>query len=91
MKWNDRLKAMRAVATQPEKQNISVMTTAINCQNPVSSPFGSSQFGHSSKFGCDLSPVDLEIILQERIAIMIFDGGLSEAEAVQIARRESGV
>ncbi len=34
------------------------------------------------------TPGELETILQERIAIMIFDGGLSEAEAVQIANAE---
>jgi len=36
------------------------------------------------------TPADLEIIRQERIAIMRFDGGLSEAEAVRIATEEVG-
>lgn len=91
MKWNDKLKTMRAGATKREKQSMPVMTTDNNCQNSqekgILSVNGSSQFGHSSKYGFDYTSGDLETILQERIAIMMFDGGLSEAEAVRLAGR----
>lgn len=83
MKWNDRLKALRDGATRPEKQTMPGIATDINCQNSILSVIGSSQFGHISKFGSDYTPDDLETIFQERIAIMMFDGGLSEAEAVR--------
>ena len=89
MKWNERLKSMRiGVEATPEKQTMPEMSTDNNCQNSqkgILSVNGSSQFGHSSKFGCDYAPGDLETILQERIAIMMYDGGLSEAEAVRLA------
>lgn len=94
MKWNDRLKAMQAYPTKAEKQTTPGIATDINCQNTqkgILSVIGSSQFGHSSKFASDYTPGDLETILQERIAIMMFDGGLSEAEAVRLARREVGI
>ncbi|CAN5385043.1 hypothetical protein BH20ACI2_BH20ACI2_09800 [soil metagenome] len=55
---------------------------------------GSCEYGHSLKFNIEsLTPSereDYETVLQERVAIMMFDGGLSEAEAVRIASDEVG-
>jgi hypothetical protein len=98
MKWNDRLKAMRRVPLGAlEKQSVSVMEGAKRCQNYQKgdmAPFGTSQLGRSLKFNIEsLTPSerdDYEMILQERIAIMMFDGGLSEADATRIATEEVG-
>ncbi len=95
MKWNNRLKAMQpGKIVTPEKQTMSVLDTDKRCQNLLSSPFGTSQLGRGLKFNIEsLTPSereDYEIILQERIAIMMFDGGLSEADATRIASQEVG-
>jgi len=98
MKWNDKLKAMQSVSTlTPEKQTMSVLTTDNNCQNSqkgILAVNGSCDYGHTLKFNVEsLTPLereDYEIILRERIAIMMFDGGLSEADATRIATDEVG-
>ncbi|MGB7069115.1 MAG: hypothetical protein WBD22_06440 [Pyrinomonadaceae bacterium] len=97
MKWNDRLKAMQSGKTFPlEKQNIPELSTAINCQNSkrgILAVNGCAQSRHISKSGCELSPGELETVRQERIAIMIYDGALSEteAEAVRISVAKSEI
>jgi len=89
MKWNNRLKAMQtSTIAMPEKQTIPLTASAKECQSYQkgdTAPFGTSEYGHSLKFNIESLPPsereDYEIILQERIAIMMYDGGLSEAEA----------
>ncbi len=95
MKWNSRLKAMQSVTiVTPEKQSMSQLDSAKECQNTLSSPFGTSEYGHTLKFNIEsLTPSereDYETILQERIAIMMFDGLLNEADATRIATEEVG-
>jgi len=94
MKWNDRLKAMQSVTVvvSPEKQTIPLTDSAKECQNTLSSPFGTSEYGHSLKFNSEFLPPwereDHQTEVEERIAIMMYDGGLSETEAVRIADHE---
>ncbi len=95
MKWNNKLKAMQSGNVfPPEKQTMSILASAKECQNTLSTPFDTIQLGHSLKFNIEsLTPSereDYETILQERIAIMMFDGGLSEADATRIATEEVG-
>jgi hypothetical protein len=98
MKWNNKLKAMQSVSTVvDEKQTMSLMEGAKRCQNYQKrdlAPFDTSQLGRSLKFNIEsLTPSereDYETVLQERIAIMMFDGGLSEADAERIATEEVG-
>ena len=98
MKWNDKLKAMQSVSTlTPEKQTMSVLTTDNNCQNRqkgILAVNGSCEYGHTLKFDIEsLTPSEREgykTILQERIAIMMFDGGLDEADATRAATEEVG-
>ncbi len=73
------------------------MEGAKRCQNYQKrdmTPFGTSQLGRSLKFNIEsLTPSereDYDTVLQERIAIMMFDGGLSEADAERIATEEVG-
>ncbi len=98
MKWNDKLKAMQSGKIfPPEKQTMSLLTTDNNCQNwqkGILAVNGSCEYGHSLKFNIEsLTPSereDYETILQERIAIMMFDGGMNEADATRIATEEVG-
>ncbi len=95
MKWNDRLKAMQpgTIATL-EKPTMPLTDSDEGCQNTLSTPFDTIELGHSLKFNIEsLTPSereDYETILQERIAIMMFDGGLNEADATRIATEEVG-
>ena len=95
MKWNDKLKAMRAgTIVTLEKQTISVLDSVKECQNTLLSPFDTIELGHTLKFKIESLTAsereDYDIRLQERIAIMLYDGGLSESEAVRIATDEIG-
>ncbi len=95
MKWNDKLKAMRAgTIVTLEKQTISVLDSAKECQNTLLSPFDTIELGHTLKFNIESLTAsegeDYETILQERIAIMMFDGGMNEADAARIATDEVG-
>ena len=79
-KWSDKLKGMRPLPGYTnENQYTTEMGTAKGCQNQLLSPFSTNESVHISKPGQDREE-DFDA-REERIAIMMYDGGLSEDEA----------
>ncbi len=77
---------MQSVTTVTlEKPPMPLSDSVKECQNTLSTPFDTIELGHSSKFNIESLTAsereDYDTRLQERMAIMMFDGGLSEAEA----------
>jgi hypothetical protein len=76
MKWNEKLKALIA-AEQGKELCVQEIDTDENCQKPLTSAFD----GSDSRQSCESSSTDFQILREERKAILIFDGGMTEVEA----------
>lgn len=90
MKWATRLKALgNSRSEDSENVRVSITGTDENCQKHISSVFGISDLEPILKSEPDSivesseSLIDTLVIREERIAIMMFDGGLSEKEAIE--------